>query len=221
MLGVLGVLDDAAHLVTMGFRSEGDVILLLDGLKSDAADAAAPTSKGLRARTPSALREFSSSEYARTIAGIVGGAPPQIDLAAESRLINILVAAAAERLLASAHDLSDGGLAVALAECCFTSTAGLSASVALHACEQAEPALFGERGARAVVSLSRNHLARVLALAAQYGVAAREIGTVARGPFSISLNERLLVGADVPLLAEAWSGAIERLVLGLHAPGQL
>ena len=97
----------------------------------------------------------------------------------------------------------------------------LLAGVQRHACEQAEPALFGERGARAVVSVPRNHLARVQAVAAQYEVAASEVGTVVRGPFSIKLNERLLVSADVPLLAEAWSGAIERLVLGLHAPGQL
>ncbi len=114
MLGVLGVLEDAAHLITMGFRSEGDVILVLDGLSPDATEAKASE------RAAEALREFSSSEYARTIAGIVGGAPPRIDLAAESRLINALVALASEDLLASAHDLSDGGLAVALAECCFT-----------------------------------------------------------------------------------------------------
>jgi phosphoribosylformylglycinamidine synthase subunit PurL len=215
------VLEDAAHLVTMGFRAEGDLILLLDGRNSGDADADASATTASE-RSAAALREFSSSEYARTIAGIVGGAPPQIDLAAESRLIDALVAAAAEGLLASAHDLSDGGLAVALAESCFTSaSAALSATISLHACEQAELALFGERGARAIVSLPRNHLARVLALAAQYGLAAREIGSVARGPFSIKLNERLLVSADVPLLADAWAGAVERLVLGPRAPGQL
>ncbi len=219
VLGVLGVLEDTERLVTMGFRAEGDVILLLDEQKNDASDENAYGSKASE-RSAAALREFSSSEYARTIAGIVGGAPPQIDLAAESRLIETLVATAAEGLLASAHDLSDGGLAVALAESCFTSK-GLSANVALHACEQAELALFGERGARAVVSLSRNHLARVQALAAQYGVAAHEVGSVSRGPFSIKLNERLVVSADVPHLADAWAGAIERLVLGLRAPGQL
>jgi phosphoribosylformylglycinamidine synthase len=219
VLGVLGVLEDTERLVTMGFRNEGDVILLLDGLKSDASDENGNSPKASE-RSATALREFSSSEYARTIAGIVGGAPPQIDLAAESCLIETLVATAAEGLLASAHDLSDGGLAVALAECCFTSK-GLSATIALHACEQAELALFGERGACAVVSLSRNQLARVQALAAQYGVAAREIGSVSRGPFSIKLNDRLVVSADVPQLADAWAGAIERLVLGLRAPGQL
>ena len=66
-------------------------------------------------------REFSSSEYAKTIHGIVAGAPPDIDLAAEKRLQDCLVALAADRAVESAHDLSDGGLAVAIAESAFGS----------------------------------------------------------------------------------------------------
>ena len=91
-------------MLRMAFRAEGDVILLLDG-------AAATDSTPSPAQNPvtAALREFSSSEYARTIAGIVAGTPPLIDLAAEKRLIEALVALATEGLLASAHDVSDGG----------------------------------------------------------------------------------------------------------------
>src|SRR5215470_14075840 len=66
-------------------------------------------------------REFSSSEYSKTIAAIVAGEPPAIDLAAEKRLIDCLVALATEGVVASAHDISDGGLAVALTESCFAS----------------------------------------------------------------------------------------------------
>ena len=98
-----------------------------------AAASAAPSAQ----RSP--LREFSSSEYARTIAGIVAGAPPAVDLAAEKRLIEALVALAGEGMLASAHDVSDGGLAVALAESLLRrATACLGADVASTSNEPAE-----------------------------------------------------------------------------------
>ena len=158
-------------------------------------------------------REFSSSEYARTIRGIVAGAPPAVDLAAEKRLIALLVALAGEGALQSAHDVSDGGLAVTLAESCFASD-GLSAQVSLTSQEPDEAALFGERGARVVVSVTSANLARVRSLAAQYEVAALEIGRVTRGDFRIELNGRAVVSADVPPLADAWTGAFERLLRG-------
>ena len=94
----------------------------------------------------------------------MAGAPPAIDLAAEKRLIDCLVELAAERAIFSAHDVSDGGMAVTLAESCFASD-GLSAQIDLGIAqgtnEAAESALFGERGARAVVSVAPASLARV------------------------------------------------------------
>jgi len=113
VIGVLGILDDASCVLKIPFREEGDIILLLDG--------AGPTA-GARYMAPSSLnvaREFSSSEYSKTIGGIVAGEPPAIDLSAEKRLIDCLVALAAEGSIQSAHDISDGGLAVTLAESCF------------------------------------------------------------------------------------------------------
>src|SRR4029077_13830580 len=83
ILGVLGLLEDASRAVKMGFRAAGDVILLLDGRGASAV-----------AQPDAAAREFASSEYARTLHAITGGAPPAIDLAAESRLIETLVALA-------------------------------------------------------------------------------------------------------------------------------
>ncbi|HKQ85839.1 MAG TPA: AIR synthase-related protein, partial [Candidatus Acidoferrales bacterium] len=129
-------------------------------------------------------REFSSSEYAKVIQGVVAGEPPTIDLDAEKRLIDCLVDLAGEKAILSAHDVSDGGLAVTLAESCFGSD-GLSAEVKITSEESAEYALFGERGTRAVVSASPALLARVNAIAAQYNVSASRIGTVTRGEFRI------------------------------------
>src|SRR5487761_638234 len=114
VLGVLGILEDADCALGMGFQREGDAIILLDGANA-----------GARLRDENLQREFSSSEYAKTIHGVVAGSPPAIDLRAEKNLIDCLVALAAERAIASAHDISDGGFAVTLAESCFPSD-GLS-----------------------------------------------------------------------------------------------
>jgi len=128
-------------------------------------------------------------------------------------LIALLVALASEGALQSAHDVSDGGLAVTLAESCFASD-WLSARVSLTSKEPDEAALFGERGARAAVSVTSANLARVLSVAAQYGVAASEVGRVARGEFRIELNGRAAVSAVVPSLMDAWAGALEQLLRG-------
>src|SRR5271155_5121917 len=145
ILGVLGLLEDAECALGSAFREEGDAIVLLDGRLADSGMKTAATTAD----------EFASSEYAKTIQGIVAGTPPAIDLGAEKRLIDCLVKLANERVISSAHDISDGGLAVTLAESSFGSE-GLSADVRIQAAatdEPAESAVFGERGARAVVTV--------------------------------------------------------------------
>ena len=111
ILGVLGLMEDADCALGSGFRNEGDLIVLLDAGDQPS-----------RRRRPEGRRyewNFRSSEYAKTIYGVVAGAPPAIDLAAEKRLIECLVKLASERAIVSAHDVSDGGVAVTLAESCF------------------------------------------------------------------------------------------------------
>ena len=110
----------------------------------------------------------------------------------------------------SAHDLSDGGLAVAVAESCFAAR-GLGAAVKVEGEANAEFALFGERGARAIVSVARGKVGAVLATAREYNVGAREIGTVTReSSLRIEYRGRPAVSADLPVLKEAWERSIER-----------
>ena len=199
VLGMLGVLEDASRALGMGFRAEGDAIVLLDGRNEVQA-----------VNEMEEVKEFSSSAYAKVIAGIVAGAPPAMDIAAEKRLIECLAALAAEGAIRSAHDVSDGGLATTLAECCFASQ-GLSARVTLAAREPAEAALFGERGARAVVSVAQGSIARVLAIARQYPVAAQEIGQVTRGgEFRIEWNSHAAICNGVSDLRDAWANSLEK-----------
>jgi phosphoribosylformylglycinamidine (FGAM) synthase-like enzyme len=135
-------------------------------------------------------------------------------LAAEKRLIDCLVALAGERAVLSAHDVSDGGLAVSVAEACFGRD-GLSAEIAMDAASPedfAEAALFGERGARAVVSVAPASLARVNAIAAQYHVAAQRIGTVTHGEFRIQYQGAAVIQGSVELFRRAWSEALPKAI---------
>ncbi|HVB87680.1 MAG TPA: AIR synthase related protein, partial [Candidatus Dormibacteraeota bacterium] len=220
ILGVLGLIEEADCALGSGFRSEGDLILLLDGQSAAVSD-------------EQQRIEFSSSEYAKTIHGTVAGAPPAIDLNAEKNLIDCLVELAAEKAVVSAHDLSDGGLAVALAECCFNSPddngACLSAEISLGgrsfssdinaerrsgalAAEDipAENALFGERGARAIVSLPAASLARATAIAAKYDCNVQRIGTVTRDEFRIQCNGTTAIRGEVSSLRRIWSESLAK-----------
>src|SRR5205823_9448062 len=122
VIGVLGILDDASKVVKIAFRNPGDVIVLLDGLSEACHSERSPRSVESAFSSPTGAQEFSSSEYSKTVGAIVAGEPPAIDLAAEKRLIDCLVALASQSVAQSAHDLSDGGLAVTLAESCFATS---------------------------------------------------------------------------------------------------
>jgi phosphoribosylformylglycinamidine synthase subunit PurL len=202
VIGVLGILDDSSRVLKIAFRNPGDVILLLDG---SASPGHAEAGDDLRL-----AREFSSSEYSKTIAGTVAGEPPAIALAGERRLQDCLVALAGSGSLESAHDLSDGGLAVAIAESCSASS-GVSASIKLVGTDPAEFRIFGETGARAVVSVSPAALAAVLATARQYGVTASEIGKVIRdNAFRIEYKGHAAIDTPLDALRDIWANSLER-----------
>jgi phosphoribosylformylglycinamidine synthase II len=204
ILGVLGLLEDAERALGSAFREEGDAIVLLDGRPADG---------GLKT-TATLTDEFASSEYAKTIQGLVAGTPPAIDLAAEKRLIDCLVKLASERLISSAHDISDGGLAVTLAESCFGSE-GLSADVIIQATaldEPAESVVFGERGARAVVTVPSAALARLNQIAAQYKVATQNIGTVVRAEFRIQYHGSPVIQGTVDSFRKPWRNSLQNAI---------
>jgi phosphoribosylformylglycinamidine synthase II len=203
VLGVLGLLEDAECALGSGFRSDGDLILLLDG-----SGASGVSSENQRS-------EFSSSEYAKAIHGVVAGAPPAIDLVAEKRLIDCLVKLAAERAILSAHDVSDGGIATTVAESCFASD-GLSAQIDLGsskgADEAAEFALFGERGARAVVSAAPASLARATAIAAQYDIKLQQLGSVTRGEFRIQYKGAPVIQGKADSFLRTWGESLGKAI---------
>ena len=169
IVGVLGVHDDVRRRLSIGFRRSGCDVVLLG--RSEA--------------------EFGGSLWAHVAHGHLGGRPPAVDLDAERELAEVLIAGAARGLLEAAHDLSDGGLAVALAECCLTG--GQGCAVRLPGDEFAH--LFGESAARAVVAVRPGAEAEFAALCGARGVPAAVLGVTGgaslevTGRFAIPLEE--------------------------------
>jgi phosphoribosylformylglycinamidine synthase len=161
-VGMIGLLDRVADRVPSHFAAQGDRVFI-----------AGVTHGGL-----------GGSAYWAELLGFVGGAPASVDLAAERALQDVLVAAARERLLRSAHDCSEGGLAVAIAEAAIGgpyAADGIGAAIDLDEYAEGVPAaalLFGEDGARAVLSCRPDAAARLVALAARHGVPLFEAGVV-------------------------------------------
>ena len=131
VIGVVGLIEDAAHVVSRTFKQAGDEIVLLG----------------------EGYGELGGSEYLKTIHGLVQGQPPELNLDKERSLIALLTRAAAAGWLQSAHDCSDGGVAVTLAECAFD-TGGIGFGVDLPPATSAAATLFGESASRAVVSVN-------------------------------------------------------------------
>jgi phosphoribosylformylglycinamidine synthase len=177
VVGVLGVVDDVTRRTPMAFRRDGDLIVLL-GTTRD---------------------ELAGSEWAHVVHGHLGGLPPQVDLAAERALAEVLVEAALDGVVTAAHDLSDGGLVVGLVEMALRH--GVGAEVTVPHGADAFVTLFSESTARAVVTTSQERLGALLGLAGRHGVPATVIGAV--GPDGSDLIVAGVAGGDVVLpLAE-------------------
>lgn len=158
VVGVLGVIDDVATSVASGFGAPGEVVLLLGATRD----------------------ELDGGEWAYALHGHLGGQPPRVDLAEEKALASFFVDAARRGALASSHDLSDGGLAVALAESVLTG--GTGASVDLTPVLERDgidafTALYSESTARAVVTVrSEADVATVVGIAETHGVPVARLG---------------------------------------------
>jgi len=194
VIGVVGVLDHADDVVSRRFREPGDAVVLLGD------------SRG----------ELGGSAYLDTVCGLVRGPVPTLDLALERRLQELLVSFANARLIRSAHDCSDGGLAITLAESCFD-TDGLGADVLIKYSEvSSEEAvndaatLFGESASRVVISTTDDNVGSILKQAAAADVPAAVIGRVGRHRIRIGTAARTLVDVAVADAERVWGSALER-----------
>jgi phosphoribosylformylglycinamidine synthase len=200
ILGVVGVLDDAAKVIARAFRGEGDDIVLLG----------------------ESFGELGGSEYLKTLHRLVQGAPPALDLDRERRLIDLLGQAASARLLRSAHDCSDGGLAVTLAECTFDS-GGIGCAVDVPGDRVQNSAwsdtatVFGESASRVIVSVAAADGNAFLQMAAQAGVPAKLIGKTGGSRIVVRVDGREVLDVARDEAERTWSTSIARHFRGRAA----
>lgn len=166
-VGMVGIIEDAAHILTSSFKQPGDSIYLLGEL----VDPQCPSSG------------MGGSHYLKVLHGKKEGTPPHLDFAAEKALHEALRALARSGFAQSAHDCSEGGLAVALAESCIPAASSpLGATVEIPGSRRAEILLFNEAQSRAIVSVKPGSEGQAEALFAEHGVAFSRLGTVTDNP---------------------------------------
>jgi phosphoribosylformylglycinamidine synthase len=187
-VGMVGLITDVDHITTQNFKHEGDAIILLG----------------------ETFAELGGSEYQKMATGSISGRPPQIDLAKEAAVQKLTLAAIRKGLVKSAHDLSEGGLGVALAESCFGENFG--AQVTLKSALRPDVLLFSESQSRILLSASNDQVEALLALAAEHGVPAGQIGTTGGEKLVISVNGTEAVNASIQEVKAAWKDAIPCLI---------
>ena len=193
-IGVVGLLEHADRVVSRRFQESGDAIMLLGEGRG----------------------ELGGSEYLKVMHDLVRGVPPALDLDAERALQALLVTLAEERLVRSAHDCSDGGLAVTIAECSFE-TSGIGAEVSIEGVPVSRDgrvnvaaALFGESASRVVVSVVPEHVTTVLQRAAAAKVPGRVIGQTGGNRLRIAVAGDIVIDQSADEAERVWSTAIDR-----------
>ncbi len=193
VIGMLGLIDDAEKHCTMDFKAAGDTVVMLSGRKAEE-------------------NVLGGSEYLKVIHGAVAGAPPVIDMAAEKRLDSCVIEAIGAGLVNSAHDCSDGGLAVALAESCISGKIG--ADIAIASDVAASVALFGEAQSRIVVSLAEANIPELAKLVYKHGIICERLGKVGGDALRVAVNGSVAIDHSVETIADTWKNSIARKMEG-------
>jgi phosphoribosylformylglycinamidine synthase len=181
-VGMVGLIDDIENHVDRWFKEEGDIIALLG----------------------ENLEELGGSEYLKLIHSIDGGRPPAIDFNKEKKVQGACLEAIKAGIIKNAHDASEGGLAAALAECCFSPGRSLGATIELKFNGiRPDAVLFGETQSRIIVSFNERDLDKVKGIVEAKGAPFSVIGRVGGGSFKI--ND--LIDLSIDVMREAWEGA--------------
>jgi phosphoribosylformylglycinamidine synthase len=200
VIGIVGLLEDASRVLTRATPSSGlDVVLLGDN-----------------------LGELGGSEYLKTVHGLLRGQPPQLDLARERALQRLLVQLASQGSIRSANDCAEGGVAVALAECCFD-TGGIGADVSITGAasdggvDLMAATLFGESASRVIVTTPPEAVQAVLEAAAAAGIPVARIGTTGGSAIRISVDGVPVIDCAVSAAESRWSSALSDWLEGRAA----
>ena len=239
VLGIVGIVEDVTKSVPAHFQRAGDAIVLLWPIpRGEEPDPTLevpleplPISQyplpafereprvqekadATEVETAEELTAFGSSEYAKVVLGGIWGQPPPLDLDAEADLHTLLAALAERKLLHSARDLSDGGIAVALAQAGFPK--GIGATVEQEQSLRIHPlfGLFAEPASTVVVTTATGHVSDLEKLSGAYSFFAVRIGTTGGSRLEISVDGQPFVSAPLEALRQPWATALEATLHG-------
>ena len=190
-VAVVGLLEDRSFHTTQWFKEDGDLVALI----------------GLT------MEEFGGSEYLKIMCDRVEGKPPHLDLRLAQSVNKLCLELIREKILASAHDCSEGGLAVALAESCMSHPlAAKGATLGIDSTVRNDAFLFGESQSRILISFSAKNRLVVEAKAKAMEVPFAIIGKVGGDSLIVDINGKEFIREEVSHLKELWFGALETYV---------
>jgi len=194
VIGMVGLIEDVSKHCTMAFKKPGDLVVLLGENTC----------------------ELGASEYLRVIFGLEEGRPPMVDLDREKRLLDCCLLAIGQGLFSSAHDVSEGGLAVAIAESCMAGKLGFNGEITADI--RPDALLFGEGQSRIVASLDEANLPVLMKIADEMGIKVTLLGRVVPENFTVEVRDSKgdykRIELSVQEMVEAWSKSLEQKVEG-------
>ncbi len=188
VIGMVGIVEDPRHITTQWFKSDDRAIILLGTTTND----------------------LGATEYASAMLGGLKGRVPQLDLDLERRVQDACLKIIQAGLVESAHDCSDGGLAVAIAESCFSSYRrdAVGCEVNLEGELSAAALLFAETPSRIVLSAMHGNVAQILDIAREFEVAARVLGRTKGERLKIGVNGERVIDRRVAEVESVWRGVL-------------
>jgi len=186
VMGVVGIIDDINTAVSPGFKAKGTPVVLL-GENHE---------------------ELGASEYLKHLHNKEKGCPPELDLIKEKAVQKLCLAAISQRLLLSAHDLSEGGLAICTAECAFLSPDKIGCSLSLSEGMRTDALLFGESQSRILVTVDKTDLETLLILAQEFGVPANILGKTGGDRLIIFHKNKKVIDTAIKDAFDIWEQSI-------------
>lgn len=192
-IGMIGIIDDARFISTQYFKKEKEIIILL-GLSKE---------------------ELGGSEYLKEVHGLIKGDSPELDLGLEKAVQQTTLEVIKKGLVSSAHDCSEGGLAVALAECCISNKENMIGAVidGLTFNIRTDALLFGESQSRIVLSCSEKNSSKIRDIAKELGAHFKIIGRTGGKELKIINSKRILVNLFLERMSDKWANSLQSLIM--------
>lgn len=183
-IGMLGLIEDVNKAVDISFKNEGDLIIHVGEIRD----------------------EIGGSEYLSVIHNLETGRMPEVQLEIEKNTIDALLSVIEDGLVKSAHDVSEGGCAAAIAESCFKNELG--ACVNINSAARVDSVLFGESQGQFILSSAEENAKLVIERFKRFGIKAEVIGRVVKDDFKIDVNSKEAISGKVHEIKELWRGSI-------------